>query len=56
MDELKLRIRKTGVQMKVFAKKCGLKYNTITGYLNEFVDMPDHDRETIEWVLKGLEG
>jgi transcriptional regulator with XRE-family HTH domain len=56
MKELKNRIRKSGIDRREIAKRCGIKYGTLSGYLNDFIDMPDHIRQEIEGILREEEG
>lgn len=58
MDELKKRIRKTGMTQKEFCEKIPAlkgKYQTFNSYINGFNPMPDHIRQEIEDVLMGVE-
>jgi hypothetical protein len=52
MEELKTRIKKTGIPLKKFCKMCGVSYGRMVKYLNEFEPMPGHIRSKVEEVLK----
>lgn len=52
MEELKIRIRKTGIPLKKFAELIDVKYGTLNLYLNGFYDMPKHVMKKIEEILK----
>lgn len=52
MQELKRKIAMSGITRKELAKKIGVPYGTLTGYLNDFVPMPEHIKIAIEEVLK----
>jgi transcriptional regulator with XRE-family HTH domain len=55
MEELKRRIKKSGIERKKLAELIDVTYGTLNLYLNEFSNMPDHVREKIEKVLKDNE-
>lgn len=55
MDELKKRLKKAKIDRKELAAKISVPYMTLSGYLNEFVPMPDHIRAAIENILKEVE-
>lgn len=55
MDELKKRLKKAKIDRKELAAKIGVPYMTLSGYLNEFVPMPDHIRQEIEEILREVE-
>jgi len=55
MEELKLRIRKSGIPLKKVAELIDVKYGTLNLYLNGFYDMPQHVKDKIEEVLKNHE-
>lgn len=55
MDELKLRIKKSGITQKELADKMGINYNRLNRYLNKFDVMPDYVLEDIEKVLSEIE-
>jgi len=55
MNELKRRLKKAKIDRKELAAKIGVRYMTLSGYLNGFVPMPDHIRQEIEEILKGVE-
>lgn len=52
MKELKDRLKKAKIDRKELAAKIGVPYMTLSGYLNDFVPMPDHVRQAIEDVLR----
>lgn len=52
MDELKKRIKMAKIDRKELAAKIGVPYMTLSGYLNDFVPMPDQIRQAIEDVLR----
>ena len=55
MEELKLRIRKSGLRIVDIARLIKLPYSTLAGYLNKVVPMPTHILERIEEELKKVE-
>jgi len=56
MEELILRIRKSGITRKQLAKRLNrVPYGTLNKYLGEFDPMPKHVREDIERVLLEVE-
>lgn len=55
MEQLKLRIRKSGLRIVDVAKRVNLPYSTLAGYLNGVVPMPKHILERIEEELKKVE-
>ena len=55
MDELKRRLKKAKIDRKELAAKISVPYMTLSGYLNEFVPMPDHIWQEIEEILKEVE-
>ncbi|MDD5060921.1 MAG: hypothetical protein PHN44_01375 [Candidatus Marinimicrobia bacterium] len=55
MEELKRRIKKSGIERKKFAELIDVTYGTLNLYLNEFAVMPEHVREKIEKVLTDQE-
>jgi len=55
MNELKRRLKKAKIDSKELAAKIGVRYMTLSGYLNDFVPMPDHIRQEVEEILKEVE-
>lgn len=55
MNELKKRLKAVGISRKDLAEKIGVRYMTLSGYLNEFVPMPDHIRQEIDEILREVE-
>lgn len=55
MEELKRKIVMSGKTRLQIAKAINVPYGTLTGYLNEFIPMPEHVREAIEKEIKGDE-
>lgn len=52
MKELRKRIKAAKISRKELAEKIGVRYMTLSGYLNEYTEMPEHVREKIEDVLR----
>lgn len=55
MEELKTRIRKSGIPLKKFCRMCGVSYGRMVKYLNEFEAMPEHIRSKVEEELRKVE-
>lgn len=54
--DLKKRMVMSGISRMDFADRMGIRYNTLSSYLNRTATMPEHVGDEIEEIIKGEDG